>query len=427
MVGIKLHELNRELVKAVVSKAVHTTIPACFAVIGVAYLAALWLDLFRLVIFALLFALALSLLVGPSRPNPLVRIVYGLVLILPIYGYCVTSAFWSPGPDEALRDAVYMCISVFPAVALGIALGNGFTGLQIAYGLGMLMVPFALQALYGALTGGDPMLVGSWSMRSILTSIICLASPVLAGAWALSRRRAFFWYWLIVLALTVTIGSRSVLLFAIPAALVSVFLQDRRLAIRLIKWSLPLLILVVVANPTMLARFSAESTNLAFDEWSIDEELKLPPEERVDVDRRLAALTAYRLFLQNPIFGSGYASVLQTNRDEFGLEISAHGLIPGTLGELGLAGMAIFCAVIALTFVRARASVLSSSTVDRMLKHFVVALFAVLLLGLFHQTLESIFFGLSLGLVIGFGGSRRKSQVSLRENFNHKQAGVSSK
>ena len=173
---------------------------------------------------------------------------------------------------------------------------------RLRTGSGMLLVPFALYASYGALTGVDPMLVGTWSIRSILTSIICLVSPVLAGAWALTRRRAFLGYWLLALALTVTIGSRSALLFAIPAALVAVFLQDRRLAIRLIKWSLLAFILVVV-KPDDAVCGSAESTNLTFDEWSIEEEMKLPPDERVDVDRRLAALTAYRLFVQNPIFG----------------------------------------------------------------------------------------------------------------------------
>ena len=216
------------------------------------------------------------------------------------------------------------------------------------------------------------MLVGSWSIRSILTSIICLVSPVLAGAWALTRRRAFLAYWLLALALTVTIGSRSALLFAIPAALVSVFLQDRRLAIRLIKWSLLAFILVVVEPDDACS--SAESTNLAFDEWSIEEEMKLPPDERVDVDRRLAALTAYRLFVQNPIFGGGS----ERSRDQsgrVGLEISAHGLIRSSWGTWSCRNGNLFCGNRADARPRSTRA-LSSSTVDPMHKHVVVALFA---------------------------------------------------
>lgn len=378
------------------------TLSICFALIGIGHIAALWFDLYRLVTLSLLAAVVIAHGSGSVRPGRAFGIANGLLQASPIYLYALISTLWSPDPATALRDAAYMSIAVAPSIALGITLARRYSGLQIAQGLGVLLLPFAFQAVASAFERGDPMLVGNGTMRSLLGSVICLISPILAGAWALTRQRRFLVYGLITAAFAVTMESRSVILFATPAALVSLYLHDPRLAHRILKrWTLPFAIVVVLASPIMLARLASDSTSLDVSE-SVIEELQLPSEDRVDVDRRLTTFTATVTFLEYPIFGRGYSGIFQTHQMEYGLELSAHGLIPGTLSELGLVGMAILVWILWRVFRRTTQALRNPESCDPMLTHFRVGFCAILLLGLFHQTIESVFFGLILGLLMGF-------------------------
>jgi len=365
------------------------------------FVAFLWFELFRLVTFSLIGAAVVAHAAGSRKSRSALSISQGLVNASPIYIYALISTLWSPDREQALRDAVYIWIAVAPAIALGVTLVRRYTFLQIAEGLAFLLLPFALQAAVGAAQGNDPMLVGNLTMRSLLGSAICLISPILAGAWALTRRPRFLVFGLIAGVFAVTMESRTVILFAMPAALLSVYLQDRKLAKQIVwRWTLPIIIASLLANPAMLARFGSEGTNLNFGDSVIDE-LALPSEDRTDFDRRLTTFTATAAFLEHPLFGHGYSSVFQTNQNEYGLEISAHGLIPGTLGELGLVGMAVLAYTLWRAHSAAKAALRLPRAVDPMLIHFIVGFWALILVGLFHQTIESVFFGLILGLLMG--------------------------
>lgn len=403
------------------------TITTCFALVGIAHVASLWFELYRLVPISLVLAILIAQSSGSIKPVPLTRVAQPLIQVLLIYIYALVSTRWSPDPDTALRDAIYMCIAVAPAIILGLTLARRYTGVQIAHGFGVLLVPFVLQSLVGGLGGGDPMLVGNLSMRSTIANIICLISPVLAGAWVLTRSRAFLVFGLMAGLLAVLIGSRSAILFAVPAALVSMYLQDRRFAMRTVRrLALPLVVIVVLAGQSIFARFEPDSTNFQIDEWTLLEELRSPPEERVDFDRRMTTLTSLAIFLEHPLLGGGYSSVLQTNQDEHELEISAHGLIPGSLGELGLVGIGLLTLVIFRLFSRARAASRVSHASNPMLLHFIVSFCTVLLMGLFHQTLESVFFGLILGLLIG-AVAQARSRALPRVTSELARAGTLSK
>ena len=227
--------------------------------------------------------------------------------------------------------------------------------------------------------------------------------------------------------LAVTMESRSVILFAVPAALVSLYLHDRRLALRiLLRGVLPLAILLVFVDPNLLVRFSSASTNLNVGE-SVIEELQRPPEERVDFERRLTTFTAIKTFREHPLFGQGYSSIRQIHEIEYGFELSAHGLIPGTLSELGLVGIGILTLTLWRVYRSARWAMRAPESGDPMIIHFAVGLCTLLVLGLFHQTIESVFFGLTLGLLIGICPITRPRRASARIAFQSNVTSPSSK
>lgn len=393
------------------------TLSICFAVIAIAHIAGIWLGLYRLATISLVLACLAAHLASRVRAQRTVGVTRGLLQASPIYLYAMLSTLWSPDPQMALRDAAYTTIAVVPAIVLGVTLARRYSGLQTAQGFGFLVLPFAFQAIYSAFEYGDTMMIEEGTMRTVLANVICLVSPVLAGAWAVSRRRRYAFFGLVATILAVTMGSRSVVLFAAPAALVSLYLQDRRLAKRILKlWTIPLIAIVLASSPILLARFGSEATSFDISEAVIDE-LQRPPEDRVDVDRRLTTFTAAVMFLENPIFGRGYSSILQTHQDAYGIELSAHGLVPGTLSELGLAGMAIIAFVIWKATSGGLRTARSQQARDPMLIHFIVGFWSLLFLGAFHQTIESVFFALILGFLIGLRPQEalcRKSMTLLR-------------
>jgi hypothetical protein len=98
------------------------------------------------------------------------------------------------------------------------------------------------------------------------------------------------------------------------------------------------------------------------------------------------------------------------------MEVVAHGLV-GTLAEIGLVGMGLLTLVLWRVFRRTASLLVSPLPQDPMLIHFLVSFGAVLLFGLFHQTIESVFFGLITGVLIGSSSvarSRARKAMRLR-------------
>jgi hypothetical protein len=372
----------------------------CFLLIGSAWVATLWVGLYRLLPIALVLA-TLLLTVTPARWKGQ-TLMKGLLIASPVYVYSLLSTAWAPDPGTALRDATLTCVSVFPAIAFGLVLARRYSLKTVAFGVGLFILPFAIQVMINALRGAELTVVGQSNiMRSILGGTLCFVMPVVAGAYVATRRWSVLALLLVGLVLTVVIESRTAVLFALPAALLSMWLQDRRFTKRLLLSASPLLLVgALLAGPTALNRFGAEATKLDVGESVLDE-LTTPPEDRVDFERRLTNFTAIGAFLDSPIIGRGYSAVHQINVAEYGIELSAHGVIPGTLAELGVVGVGIF----ALTLWRVQRAARHAARRGRdpMLMPFIVGFFSLIGMGVFHQLAESVFFGLALGLLIGMG------------------------
>lgn len=382
------------------SVPLHPAVFGSFLLVGTAHVAAMWFGLYRIVTLSLLLAIVCAAVFKRAHPAGINRTWTPVFLFGLVYAYAIASAAWSPSPT-ALRDAVYMTIAVAPAALFGLAVSRRYESTQIAQGFGLLLLPFAIQAATSALTGSDPMLVGEFTMRTILANALCVAIPVLAGAWGLTKRPRFLGLALLGLLLALSSGSRSAVLFVVPAAAVSIYLADRRFLRRLgLLMIVPALVVLLLAGPAMFERFSAESTSFQIDYLSLVEELRKPAEERVDIERRVTTLTAFETFARHPLFGGGYGSVLQANTDEYEMQVVAHGLI-GTLAELGLVGFALLTFAVWRVVRRAFETIRHVPRSDPMLVNFVVSFCTVLSFGLFHQTIESVFFGLIAGVLIG--------------------------
>jgi hypothetical protein len=140
------------------------------------------------------------------------------------------------------------------------------------------------------------------------------------------------------------------------------------------------------------ARFSGEGeagTSFSISSAVLDEMSKAP-EDRVDIARRLQLFIALQSFVAHPLLGGGYQSTAAIIMSRFGWEVGAHGLPATLLGEMGLAGTAIFVWMIArfyrrINYARAR-------TRDLRRRGFLstckLTMLGVLLLGLFHQIHE---------------------------------------
>ena len=137
------------------------TLSICFVLVGIGHIAGLWFDLYRIVTLSLVAAVAIAFGSRSVRPMGTFGIGHALLQASPIYLYALISTRWSPDPNTAFRDALYMCIAVAPSIALGVTLARRYTGLQVAHGLGVLLLPFGVQAIASALERGDPTLVAA--------------------------------------------------------------------------------------------------------------------------------------------------------------------------------------------------------------------------------------------------------------------------
>lgn len=382
-----------------------------FGLIAVAQLAVLWVGAYK--VLSLMFgAVIVALLATRRRPKVQVGVVpKALLAYASVYAYMAISAVWAPDPVASIFESTIILAATVPPFLFGRLLAERYSLRQIAQGLGLIPIAFALQAAYNSVAYGDPMLVGEYSIRSLLGGLACLVAPILLGLYFSKRN----WLTLIQFGLTVTLAlsiqSRSAMLIVGPAVLFVVFVRSRRLfAYAFTVCVLLALGILSLGGDSAASRFSSENTSLDISE-SVLEEASKPVEDRVDFDRRLQAFVSVNLFLQNPVFGGGYSSVLQTNLDDYGLEIVSHGFIPGTLGELGIVGLALISVFLFLSLKVVAALVSREVRGKVLVKGYAAGFVALIAYGFFHQTFESAFFTMIFGVLIG-AASTRASRVS---------------
>jgi hypothetical protein len=381
-------------------------VPMCLFLVTLGHLATLWFAAFKiLTILMVLLAILLISQTCPRQsngPNQWVRRsawAYGLV-----YLYMGLASIRAPDPVAALLAFSMTVVAIAPAFLLGQLAGQRAPLSSLVLGIAMMPIPFAIQIFLNSFQFEDPMLVGEYSMRSILGGLLCLTTPVAMAHYLATRRLGSMALVALGLVLALSIQSRSAILLVVPA---TVWVLLRQPGARIIHIASVGLVLAAVAAVALIAvggsnRFSGENTNLDISD-TIFEELTQPAEERVDFDRRLAAFVSTQLFLDHPILGSGYSSVLQTTTAEFNADVGSHGFVPGTAGELGLVGLTL---IVAFLF-RMHQQLKNLHTQQLTTPHQILAqglgagFWALVAYGFFHQTFESVYFALLIGILIG--------------------------
>lgn len=374
-----------------------------FSAIATAQLAVLWFEWYRILPATFILLTALLLCAQPMRHVRFDSQLSVLGVFITLYAYMVVSTAWAPNAQEAVVDVGRVLVAIVPPFLFGQTVGRRFSLASISFGLGLIPLPFAFQALYSAYAYGDSMLVGALSIRTILSGLCCLIAPIQLALYISTGKRIALIQLALLLVLALLIQSRSALLIVFPAVLAAAYFLSRRMfATSLITiFVVGAAALIVLPPSEIVERFSSANTNLDISE-SVLEEASKPAEGRVDFDRRLAAFVSLNLFLENPVLGGGYSSVLQVTRDQHHKDVVSHGFVPGTLGELGILGI-----VLILIFVRRSFRVFKRMTREQpesdtiLITGYKVGFVALLAYGFFHQTLESAFFALFVGLFLG--------------------------
>lgn len=386
----------------------------CFGLLGLAQLGVFWFSAYRILTGTFLGLTALLLLWGPTRGHSTPEARRVLWSFLAVYAYMALSTFWAPKPWDALGEVAKACIAAGPPLLLGWCLGRRSTLDGIAAGVVMLPLVLAIQALYGLASTGDAMRIGDFNIRTHVAGLICLSAPVLLAR-ALAARSVLTWLGLtLCFGLVLVNESRSSILIVLPALLYVIKGYSPRFfrATAVLVAVAFLVGAAVFASGGSIGRFSAEGSSFELSEALIDE-LAVGNSEEVDLERRVHAVIAASLFINNPVFGAGYASVLQTFGAQLDLDVPAHGFIPGMLGELGMVGMALIGVFVWRNLQLLRKDRQSRPYEQRFINRgFVAGFGALVAYGEFHQTFEWAYFPMMVGLMIG---------ATVRARRTHKQ------
>lgn len=369
----------------------------CLTAISVGYYAYWVLWKLKAYYFGWATCLMVVLLLAATGQLRLAGLGRAIVPIAVWYGYLFLSALWSPSPANTIYYAASALINVVAFVvsyawarsASDRAL-SGYFEFQT-----YLIVPIVLFFL---VTIGQLYDDSLGAIRTGFASTCLTALPFLI--WRLRDRMTPVTLVALLLALlfVVTGESRSGLLIAPILVAGSVLFVGGRPGGRARAVALLVALAVVLGAALLLVpgmrdavlhswgRFTSEGTNLSISS-SILDEITAAPDQRVDIERRLQLFIALQSFLSHPIIGGGYQSTFTTIHEQFGWEISAHGLPSTLLGETGLVGTTIFGWMIVRFFRRVKRA--RHATANAMRKEFLatcaLTMIGLLLLGMFHQ------------------------------------------
>ena len=384
------------------------------AALAIGHLAVFWFELYKILVFTSLgifLILAGAEMVRPSNQRRNWAVFSTFMLI---YAYIVLATRWAPIPEDALENAGRTLASALPAYFAGELLARRYNLDRILAASCVMPLIFFPQIIYNIYVYGDPALVGNFSIRTILGVIFAVVVPMSVGMYFSTRKIYYIFTAILFFMAVIIIQSRTGILIAPLTSVILIYSYDKKAARNLLSLGLlPLLFLFSLMNSDLLGRFANVDTDFSVDsnifaEFSIDRSL------RVDFDRRLHTYMAGKMFTESPIFGDGYSSMLQNNKFDFDIDLTAHGY-PGYLAELGLMGALLFLFFLYYSlrdFVRLSRT-RNSGTLAIADKTYLLGFAAILLAGFFHQQFESAFFGWSAGILSGLAAIPKRKHTAL--------------
>lgn len=372
----------------------------CLSSISAGYYVYWWLWKLKAYLVGWGFCLVMLLAMLLANHLRVGRLVRDMLPVIVWFGYLFASALWSPSPSTTLYFLGADLVN-FAAFIVGYtwalstserALG-GFFELQALMILPIILWFFlTIGQLYNAKLG---------AVRTGFATSCLISLPFII--WRLRRRTSFSGVLLLMIALSILLSgdSRSAVLIT-PVLVIGAFFFVGHARVPLSRRMAPLLAIVVMLGagsvlvPTFRSGISQSierltssgpvGTRLTISSTLLDE-VKLPAEQRVDIERRLQLFVSAQSFLSHPLLGAGFQSTLAIIRNTVGWNVSAHGLPSTLLGETGLVGTTIFVWMIARFF--RRINYAKSLTTNPQRADFYstckLTMLGILLLGLFHQ------------------------------------------
>ena len=373
----------------------------CFFIIGAGQLLSLDLLLYRLIPVSYFLAIFILFYIKPPSIDEFKVLAFSLLFFLPVYLYLILSSSWSVIPDEAFRNAIYTLISVLPAFIFGFVLKRRYSLESIASGVVLFVMLVLLQAIYNYYHYSHFMIIDKAIMRTVVASIVILFSPIVLGMFLIKKNIIYLSGFIVLLFLLLSSESRSSVLITIPAVFIVLYLYNRMLAIKsVLVFSGIFLAAIFIFNLKLPERFIHTNVNVSA---SVIDDLTNSTSEHADIARRLITYVSLQLFKEKPVLGAGYSSVWQTNLKKYGQNFSAHGLVPGTLSEIGILGMSLFLLIIFRVIYIFRKLIQNNNKSSIFLiKSFFIGFISLCGFGLFHQLLETVYFALIVGIFMGF-------------------------
>lgn len=373
----------------------------CFFIIGAGQLLSLDLLLYRLIPVSYFLAIFFLFYIKPPSIDEFKVLAFSLLFFLPVYLYLILSSSWSVIPDEAFRNAIYTLISVLPAFIFGFVLKRRYSLESIASGVVLFVMLVLLQAIYNYYHYSHFMIIDKAIMRTVVASIVILFSPIVLGMFLIKKNIIYLSGFIVLLFLLLSSESRSSVLITIPAVFIVLYLYNRMLALKsVLVFSGIFLAAVFIFNLKLPERFIHTNVNVSA---SVIDDLTKSASEHADIARRLITYVSLQLFKEKPVLGAGYSSVWQTNLKKYGQNFSAHGLVPGTLSEIGILGMSLFLLIIFRVIYIFRKLIQNNNKSSIFLiKSFFIGFISLCGFGLFHQLLETVYFALIVGIFMGF-------------------------
>lgn len=380
----------------------------CLSIIFAGQIIALWLDWYRIFIASFIAAMGVLLVIHPKPRLSTGPSEKAFLSLLSVYLYMAASTLWSPITLDAVVEVAYALAATMPALLFGYLLGRRFYLHQIASSIKLGLLFFCAQIIVSGTLFGNLMLINDFNMRSVLSGFLSWTFPLLLAVYSSSKKLKDLVFVIICTTVVVISSSRALLLTVLLGTIYWLY-KSKLKAFAILIFSISFVLALIFVNyfNTFVGRFSSNHTDFDISQ-NVLNDFQNPTKESVDIHRRLAAYISLEKFTDNPIIGGGYSSVFQTNRDEFNIDLAAHGFIPGTLGELGFIGFVIIGIFIFNMLSHLKFLFVSAPPYYKtFVRGYSVSFLCLLAFGLFHQILESPYFTLLAGILLGTSWTSR--------------------
>lgn len=385
-----------------------------FVLITLGYIGFRTFYIYKFVHVGLGVALLLLLITLPLSVRFLNRVVILGWPVIAVLAWFLLTLTWVKDPALPLLQTATSFSASIAAFLIGAIWRFYFKPSEVSEFFPVLALGYVMLSAINYTLFGDLMAVEQGSFRTEIAAVIAMTLPVLIARALVLRSIWSACIAIAISALAIYGQSRTTLMILVLAVCILGVMHFRARLIPAYLVGFVTLMAGLTVLPSEIFDRLSNQTQLEATESAIAEELSKPSGMQVDLDRRIILLVAKNEFLDHMAFGIGYMGLSSAVEKHFGRSISAHGLIPALLAEIGLVGGVILLVTLARSFSALRWSMRrSASIVERtFISHMAVSLALLVVFGVFHQLVEYPIFWLLVGFAL-MGGKMPSRNIGI--------------